>query len=79
MVEYAHAMGNSLGAFKEYWDKIYQYGVTSTAEILPESSFWSPLCVKHNDPIGKSPYTIVKTLIDFEWKKKLQLTRPPTC
>jgi len=28
MVEYAHAMGNTLGAFKEYWDVIYQYGVT---------------------------------------------------
>lgn len=27
MVEYAHAMGNTLGAFKEYWDVIYQYGV----------------------------------------------------
>eukprot|EP00929_Paragymnodinium_shiwhaense_P078999 TRINITY_DN41006_c0_g1_i1.p1 TRINITY_DN41006_c0_g1~~TRINITY_DN41006_c0_g1_i1.p1 ORF type:complete len:1244 (+),score=201.97 TRINITY_DN41006_c0_g1_i1:43-3774(+) len=27
MVEYAHAMGNSLGAFKEYWDVIRQYGV----------------------------------------------------
>lgn len=27
MVEYAHAMGNSLGAFKEYWDVIYKYGV----------------------------------------------------
>eukprot|EP00971_Amphidinium_carterae_P260561 5169579-Amphidinium_carterae.1 len=27
MVEYAHAMGNSLGAFKEYWDTIYRWGV----------------------------------------------------
>ena len=27
MVEYAHAMGNTLGAFKEYWDVIYKYGV----------------------------------------------------
>lgn len=27
MVEYAHAMGNTLGAFKEYWDVIYRYGV----------------------------------------------------
>ena len=26
MVEYAHAMGNTLGAFKEYWDVIYKYG-----------------------------------------------------
>ncbi|CAK9096305.1 unnamed protein product [Durusdinium trenchii] len=27
MVEYAHAMGNTLGAFREYWDMIYRYGV----------------------------------------------------
>jgi beta-galactosidase len=27
MCEYAHAMGNTLGAFKEYWDVIYKYGV----------------------------------------------------
>lgn len=27
MCEYAHAMGNSLGAFKEYWDVINSYGV----------------------------------------------------
>jgi len=27
MVEYAHAMGNTLGAFKDYWDVIYKYGV----------------------------------------------------
>ncbi|CAJ1338284.1 unnamed protein product [Effrenium voratum] len=27
MVEYAHAMGNSLGAFKEYWDVIANHGV----------------------------------------------------
>mmetsp|Transcript_54974 Transcript_54974/g.170645 ORF Transcript_54974/g.170645 Transcript_54974/m.170645 type:complete len:1119 (-) Transcript_54974:41-3397(-) len=26
MCEYAHAMGNSLGGFKEYWDLIYKYG-----------------------------------------------------
>ena len=30
MVEYAHAMGNSLGAFKEYWDVIYKYDVTQS-------------------------------------------------
>lgn len=27
MVEYAHAMGNTLGGFVEYWDVINQYGV----------------------------------------------------
>ncbi|CAK0788862.1 unnamed protein product [Prorocentrum cordatum] len=27
MCEYAHAMGNSLGGFKEYWDAINSYGV----------------------------------------------------
>mmetsp|Transcript_150899 Transcript_150899/g.484956 ORF Transcript_150899/g.484956 Transcript_150899/m.484956 type:complete len:1278 (+) Transcript_150899:286-4119(+) len=27
MVEYAHAMGNTLGGFQEYWDVIYKYGV----------------------------------------------------
>ena len=35
MVEYAHAMGNTLGAFKEYWDVIYSYG----ASPLPIRSF----------------------------------------
>jgi len=27
MCEYAHAMGNTLGAFKEYWDVINKYGI----------------------------------------------------
>jgi len=27
MVEYAHAMGNSLGGFAQYWDVIHKYGV----------------------------------------------------
>eukprot|EP00405_Crypthecodinium_cohnii_P013196 CAMPEP_0206442070 /NCGR_PEP_ID=MMETSP0324_2-20121206/13619_1 /ASSEMBLY_ACC=CAM_ASM_000836 /TAXON_ID=2866 /ORGANISM="Crypthecodinium cohnii, Strain Seligo" /LENGTH=1304 /DNA_ID=CAMNT_0053909875 /DNA_START=80 /DNA_END=3994 /DNA_ORIENTATION=+ len=27
MVEYAHAMGNTLGGFQEYWDVIYKHGI----------------------------------------------------
>ncbi len=26
MCEYAHAMGNSVGNFQDYWDLIYKYG-----------------------------------------------------
>ena len=42
MVEYAHAMGNSLGAFKEYWDVIYKYGAAQLQTSSPQYTSLQP-------------------------------------
>lgn len=39
MVEYAHAMGNTLGAFKEYWDVIYSYGAPGLQPAGPFEAY----------------------------------------
>ena len=40
--EYAHAMGNSMGGFKEYWDMIRKY---RSIRVVSSGTSWTKACV----------------------------------
>ena len=50
--EYAHAMGNSLGGFKEYWDLIRKYPVYQGGFIWD----YADQALAHRDPQGRLTY-----------------------
>lgn len=57
MCEYVHAMGNSVGGLKDYWDKIRDYGVCQGGFIWEwaDHTFNTPL-VENGTWDGKSTY-----------------------